>query len=100
MVSRHRRSFLVKHKRATNHGKITPEMERHYSDLSLLLEEEDLLAAPESPHSRGSSHSYGATASITSTEGFNRRDSSLTQPDSINGSPKSRRSIFRRLIHH
>lgn len=96
VLSLHRPSFLIKHKHTISHGMITPAMERRHGDLTLLEEE---LATVDSQRSRRSTRD--GNESIMSTEGSSPGGSGGSQSQSMGGhSPKSRRSIFRRLIHH
>ncbi|KAK1771248.1 hypothetical protein QBC33DRAFT_238395 [Phialemonium atrogriseum] len=97
VLSRHRPSFLIKHKHTISHGMITPAMERRHGDPTLLEEEE--LATVDSQRSRRSTRD--GNESIMSTEGSSRGGSGGSHSHSMDGrSPKSRGSIFRRLIHH
>ncbi|KAH8893326.1 hypothetical protein GQ53DRAFT_822028 [Thozetella sp. PMI_491] len=111
-LSRHRRSFLAKHKRTISHGMITPEMERMHSiDLALLRETETLGSVDSAPRSSNSRASKDDSDSFTPTESSAREEpASPTSPTStksahflrrspVNAHPERRRSLLRRWIH-
>lgn len=99
---------MGKHKRTISHGMITPEMERTYSDLALLHENE-VLSTVDSKRSGQSRPSKDGGASFASSTGSGMDGdvspgSSPTSarsydPHPSGSAPKRRKSLFRRLIH-
>jgi hypothetical protein len=97
---------MAKHKRTISHGVITAEMERKYSDLAL-LEEDEILATTETKHSQRSRSSKDGGASFASSndsgvhvQASPTSDTSFDSTHKANPGHKRRRSsLLKRLIH-
>ncbi len=79
-LNRHRRSFLIKHKRALSYGMIAPSADRMYSDLAVHPEMDSLdeIALSNSRSSKDGTDSLGRTEG--STAGGDSRSSSPISP--------------------